>query len=200
MAEALSKLSIFKTLQKDMDPTTATAFKGESYHCSRNCLDFKDCCKTGKGWGVSLGLSSCKEREKVLAELRDAKRCIYVGTYCAEKKLGQCIRKKSGFCCFGTKLSRILHEQGRAQLGINFGSAEQPECRGLTLDEIARINFDHLNLSELYADILVTYKAPNLQKLAQDLMEDFKSRLPQEKPLENQPLIQKHEKGEDVVF
>jgi conjugal transfer mating pair stabilization protein TraN len=69
------------------------------------------------------------------------------------KLVKTCIRKKTNFCCFGSKLARILHEQGRAQLGKGWGSAKSPDCKALTIDELSRIDFSKLNLSELFADI-----------------------------------------------
>ena len=89
---------------------------------------------------------------------RAKKRCVFVGTYCAEKILGICTRKKSSFCCFGNKLSRLLNDQGRRQLGIGFGDAEEPDCRGLTPEELSRIDMSQMNLSELYEDVQANFK------------------------------------------
>lgn len=178
MAEALSKLAIFKEMQGQMDAKANSIFKGESKACSRNCVNFKDCCATGKGWGVSLGLSNCGEEEKALAKFREEKKCVLVGTYCAEKALGICLRKKTSFCCFGSKLSRILHEQGRAQLGIGFGDAEHPQCRGFTIDELQRVKFDLLNLSELYEDLQTHKVLPAVSRMTSELSSNWKAKIP----------------------
>ncbi len=44
MADSLSKLAIFKEMQKDMDPNTQTVFKGQSLQCSRVIANAKNCC------------------------------------------------------------------------------------------------------------------------------------------------------------
>ena len=178
MAESLSKLMIFREVQKDMDTKVPAVFKGEVYGCNRNCVDFKDCCKSGKGWGVSLGLSGCSEKEKALAELRHDKKCVSVGTYCAEKVLSVCVRKKSIFCCFGTKLARLIHEQGRPQLGLSFGEAKNPQCRGLTVEELSRLDFSKIDLSELLQEAMSKVNPPNIPKLSQDFNQDWKHRIP----------------------
>ncbi len=179
MAEALSKLAIFKEMQKDWNKDLQTIFHGNKHSCRRYCLSFKDCCGQGKGWGVSLNLTGCKKEELALSKLRAAQKCVYVGTYCAEKKpVVGCVKKKSTFCCFESKLSRILHEQGRKQLGISWGSPESPQCRGLTLQELSKINFDQLNLSELFADIYSKYKAPDVQSFSQKFKQDWSQKVP----------------------
>ena len=47
---------------------------------------------------------------------------------------------------------RVIQEQGRAQLGLSFGTAKNPDCRGLNLEEIQRINWDKIDWSEVIKD------------------------------------------------
>ncbi len=179
MAEALSKLMLFREIQKDMDIKAPSIFKGTEYGCNRNCVDFRDCCGSGSGWGVSMGLAGCSEKEKALAKLRQEKKCVQVGTYCAEKlPIIGCIRKKTNFCCFGTKLARLIHEQGRPQLRMGFGDAEHPQCRGFTVEELTRLDFSKIDLSELLTELYSKFKAPNVSKLSQDFSRDWKNRMP----------------------
>ncbi len=154
---AMSHLAILKEAQNDIRANVGI-FKGQIRKCSKNCAGFRDCCTTGKGWGVSMNLSSCSGEERELAEWRAKKRCVFVGTYCAEKILGKCTRKKSSFCCFGNKLSKLLNDQGRRQLGIGFGSADSPDCRGLTPEELSRIDMSSMDLSELYEEVQANFK------------------------------------------
>jgi hypothetical protein len=153
MLDALSQLSVLKTVQDDLRANTVSVFRGEARKCSRHCVNFKDCCGTERGWGTDLHLASCKPAEKELVKLRKDKKCVQVGTYCAEKKAGICIRKKTGFCCFGSKLSRLIQEQGRRQIGLTWGTPEEPDCRGLKTEELAKLDFSRMNLSELYEDV-----------------------------------------------
>ena len=56
---------------------------------------------------------------------------------------------------FGSKLGRILQEQGRGQLGVGWG-----DCRGLTVAEIERIDFERLDLSEFTDNLIDGGKEP----------------------------------------
>lgn len=162
-ADAMSKMSIFKEMQDDMDAKEATVFKGNEHQCNKDVLGFQDCCQGG-GWGDGVGIAKkCSSSEQELRELKDQKKCVYVGTYCAEKVLGICVRKKQSYCCFGSKLSKLVQEQGRQQLGIEWGSSKHPNCRPLTVEEIQAIDFSQIDLSELFADLL---QGSNLNNLA----------------------------------
>lgn len=200
MAEALSKLAIFKDMQGQIEAKGNSIFKGEARSCSRNCVNFKDCCASGKGWGVSLGLSHCSEEEKALAQFREEKKCVFVGTYCAEKALGVCLKKKSTYCCFGSRLARLLHDQGRAQLGLNYGGAESPQCRGFTLEELQKIKFDTLTMSELYEDLQTEKMLPAISKVTQELSSNWQSKVSN---IQNNPIPSStnlNQGGQDVVF
>jgi type-F conjugative transfer system mating-pair stabilization protein TraN len=175
MADSLSKLAIFQHIQKDMDPKAQTVFKGKSLKCSRHTASFKDCC-VKDGWGLKVGLAGCKAEEKELAEQRKLDKCVRVGTYCAEKLLGKCLRKKTSYCCFASKLARIIHEQGRQRLGLKFGSGEHTKCQGLTLEQITKIDFSKIDLSELFDELLSKTKAPIMSKITKGIQESFEDK------------------------
>ncbi len=163
MMEAISRLEILRKIQEDLRANEVKIFDGKNpQKCSKYIVNFKDCCMKSKGWGVSAHLSQCSAEELTLSKNRSKNLCTYVGTYCAEKVAGKCIRKKSSFCCFGSRLARIIHEQGRPQLGLSWGDAKHPQCRGFTADEISRIDFSKLDLSELYEELLTRYKEKDL--------------------------------------
>jgi|GEM_PF-1484564 len=166
MADAIAKLQILKEVQDNIRQGSAeglpSIFNGGSGKCTIAFGKFKSCCVKAGGWGVSMNIAGCSGEEKDLAQKRGRNLCVEVGTYCAHKlKPIGCLKKKRSYCCFPSKLSRIVHEQGRAQLGIGWGNPEHPNCRGLSVEEIARINFDKLDLSELFADIAAKVKPAN---------------------------------------
>ena len=173
MAEALSKLLVFKEMQKDMDANAARVFTGSTQKCHRNCVSFLNCCRRFKGWGQSIGLARCSAVEKNLGKLRDQGRCIAVGTYCAKKVLGACVTKKTSFCCYGTKLARIVQQQAHRQLGLGFGSPKHPQCQGLTVEQLQRVDFAKIDLSELFTELKVKPLDP--QKLSQEIHTRFKN-------------------------
>jgi conjugal transfer mating pair stabilization protein TraN len=92
-----------------------------------------------------------------------------VGTYCAKKVLGQCVKKKSSFCCFGSKLLKAFQEQGRKQINLGWGKAKKPLCRGFTIEEIQRIDFSKLDLREAFEDLMKNYKPAKLQGTSQKI-------------------------------
>jgi hypothetical protein len=163
MADSLSKLSVLNAMKSDRDPEKMTVFQGKKLTCSRNPAGFKNCC-VKKGWGMKVGLAGCTEKEKELSVERRGDKCVYVGTHCSKEQLGICLEKTSSYCCFGTKLSRIIHEQGRKLLGMNFGTAKEPNCSGFTLSDFTKLDFTKIDLSELFQDLMSKMKVPDSHK------------------------------------
>lgn len=167
MMSSLAQLSLFKDMQGKMN----SIFKGDQHQCSKYILNFKDCCGSGKGWGKSVGLGGCSGNEKLLRKKRQARLCHYVGTYCAKKVLGKCVKKRSSFCCFGSKLLKAFQEQGRQQIGLSWGEPKHPLCRGFTIEEIQRIDFSKLDLREAFEDLMKNYSPQKLQGTGQKIGE-----------------------------
>ena len=171
--ELLSSLAQLHLL-KDMQGTfEGSVFKGTDNRCSKATLSFKDCCGSGRGWGVSVGLAGCSGDERALSLKRQKGLCHFVGTYCSQREslTRICLQKKSTYCCFGSKLLKAFHEQGRPQIGLRWGSPEAPLCRGLTVDEIQRIDFSRLDLKEAFEDLIKSYQPAKLQNVTQKLQE-----------------------------
>lgn len=163
-AEAMTHLSVLNGLQGEIRANRSATgidgiFKGTTNQCTTAWKGFKECCYKGGGWGVSLGFAGCSGEDRRTADLRGKNLCVEVGTYCAEKiPIIGCIRKKRSYCCFGSKLARILHEQGRPQRGISFGEPEHPQCRGFTVDELSTLDFTKINFSELFDEVVSQMK------------------------------------------
>ena len=64
----------------------------------------------------------------------------------------------------------MVQEQGRKQLGIQWGMPEEPNCRGFTTQELSRINFSKMDLSEICKDFVkqLPKDMPNKLKNFQD--------------------------------
>lgn len=169
--EVMAKLSLFREMQKDTGAHTISVFKGTTNRCTKAFAGFKDCCGKQSGWGITFNLSGCNGEDQALAQKRAKNLCVEVGEYCAEReKITKiCLRKKKSFCCFESKLSRIFHEQGRRQLGLGWGEPKDPQCRGLTVEELQRMDFDRIDLSELTQDILSQVKVPDVGATTQQL-------------------------------
>ena len=124
-------------------------------------------------WGIAMlaiqlsGLLTCEEAEQILAMKHDNRLCHGVGSYCSVKIpiVGVCVETTETFCCFNSRLARILNEQGRAQLKRTWGKAKEPDCAGFTMAELQGLDFSRLDLSEFYAEIAPTM--PNSEALGQ---------------------------------
>ena len=176
LGEAIANLQVFKEIQDDLtkgiDESNGKLlhiFKGKAMGCEKAILTFwQDCCKL-KGWFKK----DCGEEAEVLREKRKKILCHRVGRYCSKRtrippKLGfkVCVRKKTTFCCFTSRLMLAIHKSGRRQLGISWGSAENPDCRGLTPDELSRMDFSKVDLSFLYADIKSRLKHYDMKRIS----------------------------------
>jgi conjugal transfer mating pair stabilization protein TraN len=156
LMSSVAQLSILKEMQGNFK--NGFLFKGDDNRCSQYKLSFKNCCGSEKGWGRDLGLASCSANEKLLNKRRKSGLCHRIGTYCSKKVLGQCVKKKTTFCCFSSRLLKAFQEQGRAQIRLGWGDPKAPLCRGFTIEEIQRIDFSKLDLREVFEELMKNYK------------------------------------------
>ena len=132
---------------EEFDRDDLRFFTGERRACTIRWFGLANCCTNS---GALVGLANCSAEEAELAEERNAGNTHYLGKYCAKRTFfGVCIRRARAWCVFGSKLGRILQEQGRAQLGVDWS-----DCRGLTVAEIEGIEFDRLDLSEFTENLM----------------------------------------------
>ncbi|TWJ19694.1 conjugal transfer protein TraN [Geobacter argillaceus] len=103
--------------------------------------------------------SGCDQGDIQTGMQAASKDCHYIGDYCEKKwPLVGCVQKAKSYCCFNTKMARIIHEQGRPQL-VSFGTdggwgvPSAPNCRGFTPDEFQYLDFSRIDLSEYFEDI-----------------------------------------------
>lgn len=75
-------------------------------------------------------------------------RCHYTGNRCADRFIGICIKRKNVYCCFSSLLARLIHQQGRPQIGKSWGSPKKPDCSGFTPDELSQLDFGSMDLTE----------------------------------------------------
>lgn len=174
--QAVSALAAVAAAGEDvaeLNGENVRAFTGEAKSCKKMAAGFNNCCKDS-GWGQDVGLSSCSSDEKALGKAKEKKLTVYVGEYCSKKVLGVCLEKKRGYCQFDSKLARIVQEQGRRdQLGVGFGSGKSPDCRGIAVDELQRLDFGVMNFSDFYSDLDAGSDIPEdqaLLKKAQDII------------------------------
>ncbi len=108
----------------------------------------------------------CEEKEFELGAKKETRQCHFVGSYCASKALGSCVEKRESYCCFSSVVARIIQEQGRPQLGMNFGSPESPRCEGLTPDQLAKMDWSRIDLSEWIGMLSMTGNLPTVNTVS----------------------------------
>lgn len=130
-------------------------------------------------------MMACEQQEQILAMRRGQNLCVEVGTYCSQKLpiVKICIEKTKSYCCYNSRLARIINEQGRAQIGKSWGSPESPNCSGFTQAEFAAIDFSRIDLSEFTSEIManintsnITGAAVNAQEAVQRKMQNYYQR------------------------
>lgn len=168
---AVSQLATLAQAGKDvgLDPEHLKAFSGKPMFCRKSGFGFSDCCKDS-GWGHKAGLAKCNSEENTLGQAKEKKLVVYVGTFCSKKVLKKCIQRKSGYCVFDNKLARIIQYQGRSgQLGIGFGGASSPDCRGVTVEELQRIDFNAMDYSDFYDELNERTNLPDKNQLMEHM-------------------------------
>ena len=154
--EATTRLNMALELGGDeFDRQDMSFFAGQRRACHIKLFGLANCCKNS---GLLVGLGNCSAAERELAEERNAGNTHYLGKYCSKRTFfGVCIRRSRAWCVFGSRLGRILQQQGRAQLGIGWSS-----CRGLTVAEVEGIDFAGLDLSEFTQDLMDGSREPSV--------------------------------------
>lgn len=176
--KAATSMSVLNEIIDDFDYDNLSVFAGEVKRCEKASLDFNNCCSSG-GWGSDIGLASCDAEEEELGLLREEKRTVYVGQYCSEDTFLGCVAHKQVYCSYPSKLARIIIEQGKLQLGDAYGTAENPNCEGFTLEEMeGELDFDAMDLTEFYDDAMemaASSTAPNGMTVTDQIIQKIKS-------------------------
>ncbi len=139
---------------EEFDRDNLRLFTGERRACRIKLAGLANCCNDS---GFLIGILGCSEEEHLLAQERHVGNTHYLGERCAENIFGICFKNERAWCVFGSKLGRILHEGARPQLGMNWA-----DCRGFTVAEIERIDFERVDLSEFTDNLMGGDKAPGV--------------------------------------
>ena len=178
-ADSVTRLNIVLEMGgEEFDRENIAFFKGEKKSCRIKFGGLANCCRNS---GLLVGLANCSEAEIELAKERNTGTTHYLGVSCAKRIFGVCVTRKRSWCVFGSKLGRILHEEARPQFGIGWSS-----CRGFSVAEIERIDFDTLDLSEFTENLIDGSMEPAIslpgagdtQAVMQDRIRDFYGRGP----------------------
>lgn len=133
----------------EIEPKNCKFFTGQPKECRKHTGEF-NCCGMG---GFLRSIFKCNQNEKDLFEKRKARLCHFIGKRKGKGKIDRLYKRWESYCCFSSKLNRLIQEAGHSQLGISWGSAENPNCRALTLEEIQKMDFSKINFGEVFDEI-----------------------------------------------
>lgn len=176
-ASAISQLAGLQAVGQSFDEDNLSIFSGEKNRCRSDFAKYKNCCKD-KGWGLDANITHCTEEEETLFKDKTNGFCHYVGEYCSKKLFERCLVKKKSYCCFANKLGRLIQEEARTQLSLDWGTGKEPICRGLTAAELQRVDFSKVDMSEISSAMMAQVQQPELvqsiEKMGQGLNKLFK--------------------------
>jgi len=129
-------------------------------------------------WAVTqLLMGTCDQEDITTAVLNDSGYCHKIQSYCEESwPIVGCVQDANEYCCFNSKLARIVHEQARSQLS-SFQPNTWSDCRGFTPEEFQMIDFSKIDFSEYFADIQTRTQA-NIQQNIQQGVQNYMNNVP----------------------
>jgi len=194
----VSSLASFSEMEdsssSSFDPAHAAVFTGNSKRCRRSfdAKELFDCCyhheEGGRGVFIGEYLGACNQEEKDLYLAVKEGKCKRVGS------IKELLQTKHVFCCFPSKLARIVQEAGRKQLGLSFGTAEKPKCQGLSIEEIGKIDFEKIDFTDFIEDLEAKISKKELAERFRALAEDFSKKIDRNTAERNTSLIVETEK------
>lgn len=112
------------------------------------------------GLMILQDLMSCTQDEQKLALKTGQNLCRYTGSYCSMQLdllfTSICLQTTQTYCCFNSRLARIINTAGGAQIG-----KPATDCSGFTSDEFAMLDFSKIDLSEFTNEIMANVKLPS---------------------------------------
>ncbi|ANI80281.1 Protein TraN (plasmid) [Sphingobium sp. EP60837] len=195
--DVLTALHAIDTAGKDFDPDDMHVFPGTRDTCHKPIFGVVNCC-AGKVSGLlPLGIGGaalsgaisgnvaalagvatqflttflCSTDEKMLDVKDRMGFCTFVGSYCSSSVLGVCKTKRKTYCCFESKLSRILQEQGRPQINKPFGKPKSEQCEGFTVEEFSRLDLSVMDFTDVYSDFMDAARMPDEVETMNDIQQ-----------------------------
>ena len=98
----------------------------------------------------------CEPEEFEYERKKSGRTCTTEREYCDSEKLGQCVVKVRGACCFESVLARMLQEEAERQgVRSSFGSPPGMDCSALSITQLGNIDYSQIDPSE-WMDLLTT--------------------------------------------
>lgn len=149
-----------------VDPSTGQCqgqiliFNGKPGECRTPGVStmFFNCCSYSDS-SFLIFQKNCSDNEREADMKREGGSCHYIGDYCKVKwPLIGCVQSAKSYCCFNSKLGRIIQEQGRMQLKAfapngNWGTPQSPNCIGLTPEQMQMLDMSKIDFSEYVGEV-----------------------------------------------
>jgi conjugal transfer mating pair stabilization protein TraN len=195
--DALVGLHSLDQAGKEFNEADYRVFSGKRETCHKPVFGLINCC-AGKVSGVVpvaagaaalaggpaaiaafatpfLTLFACSQDEMKL-DIKDRMGfCHNLGSYCSSSFLGICKTRRTAYCCFESKLSRILQEQGRVQLGKPWGPPKREQCQGFAVEEFAQLDLSLMDFTEVYSDFMEAAKLPDEVQTLSDIQDKIQA-------------------------
>ncbi|WP_241127960.1 conjugal transfer protein TraN [Novosphingobium terrae] len=187
LAKALTAINTMGQAKDQFNAEDLSIFDGTATGCHKPLFGLVNCC-AGKVSGALSAASSAAAlagmltgnytfllgmatqflvlfmcgQDEMLLDVKDRMGlCTYVGEYCSEKALFVCTTERKTYCCFQSKLARVIQEQGKAQLGLGMGTPKEPNCSGFTVDQFAQLDLSKMDFTEVFSDFTSAVSLPN---------------------------------------
>ena len=163
------------TCEKDCLQGNLRFFPGEEKACASWKLGWSafgyNCCESEDVERFCVGepqdgktswncLEICSQSDAQTVEQKEKDLCEYYKTKdsraCDNPLICPVIETKKQYCCFPSKLSKIINVQGKQALGL---SLEREGCRGLTMEEFQSLDFSELRFEEMELDVELDFDA-----------------------------------------
>lgn len=173
--EAAAWLNMLAQMQEEFrasgtdDPNDFRFFTGSPKDCSK--APGRDCCD---GSGI---FANCSQDNEILWDMRDAGLTHYVGSTCSEEIFGACIKRRYYYCTFNSKLGRVFVEQLKRLKGENWNEDDprNADCGWVTIEDLANVDIDQMDLSEVFGDMVNQTDVPVIGELRDFYLDRFPS-------------------------
>lgn len=123
-------------------------WSGKYSYCSYGYFSTGLYCNNCAGSGTLC--FSQKPDEKRTYEMNKKKLCHYLKTDCTSSTIANiCLVDTRKYCCYDSKLARVIVEQAYIQLGKSWDSG----CNGISIDDLNNLDFSKMDLSEIADDL-----------------------------------------------
>ncbi len=181
--KAATAMGVASALGSEIAKDQVRIFDGKAKRCLKKevirgiGVSLKKCCPQKNGGVlVDIGAYNCTLEEQELSQDVQAQREVSIGQYTEKKDLVK--RYYRSYCTYPSKLARVIVQQGIKQLGRSFGATKNPECSGLTPDEISKLNFDQIDMTELFDDFYgkTTRDYPDIGNTSQRIQQNIEQK------------------------